>query len=51
MHPHIIGHRSRFVVLVELVEHIKSRQGIWFATHDQVARHVAEQAGLTGPAR
>jgi peptidoglycan/xylan/chitin deacetylase (PgdA/CDA1 family) len=42
MHPHVIGHRSRMVVLTELIDHIRSRQGVWFATHAQVARHVLE---------
>ena len=45
-HPHIIGHRSRMVILEELVEHIKARGDVWFATHEQVARYVKEQAGL-----
>jgi peptidoglycan/xylan/chitin deacetylase (PgdA/CDA1 family) len=41
MHPHVIGHRSRMVVLAALLDHIASRQGVWSATHAQVARHVA----------
>ena len=45
-HPHIIGHRSRMVILEELIEHIKARGDVWFATHEQVARYVKEQAGL-----
>jgi peptidoglycan-N-acetylglucosamine deacetylase len=40
MHPHVIGHRSRMAVLTELIDHIASRQGVWFATHAQVAQHV-----------
>jgi peptidoglycan-N-acetylglucosamine deacetylase len=40
MHPHVIGHRSRMAVLTELIDHIASRQGVWFATHEQIARHV-----------
>jgi peptidoglycan/xylan/chitin deacetylase (PgdA/CDA1 family) len=48
MHPHVIGHRSRFVVLEELLDHIAGHQGIWFATHAQVASYVATQAGLPG---
>ena len=46
MHPHIVGHRSRFVALEELVAHIQSRGSAWFATHEQVARYVKEQAGM-----
>jgi peptidoglycan/xylan/chitin deacetylase (PgdA/CDA1 family) len=40
MHPHIVGHRSRMSVLEELVQHIRSYSGVWFATHEQVARYV-----------
>jgi peptidoglycan/xylan/chitin deacetylase (PgdA/CDA1 family) len=40
MHPHIMGHRSRVAVLDRLIQHMKSRPGVWFATHEQVARHV-----------
>ena len=45
MHPHVIGHRSRMAVLTELVDHIASRPGVWFATHAQVARHALADAG------
>ena len=44
MHPHIIGHRSRMSVLDELVQHIRSRPGVWFATHEQIARYVKDHA-------
>jgi peptidoglycan/xylan/chitin deacetylase (PgdA/CDA1 family) len=37
MHPHVIGHRSRLVILRELVDHILAHQDIWFATHAQLA--------------
>lgn len=47
MHPHIIGHRSRMSILDELVQHIRSRPGVWFATHEQIARYVKEQAAVT----
>lgn len=40
MHPHIIGHRSRMVVLDELLRHITASGDVWFATHAQVADHV-----------
>jgi peptidoglycan-N-acetylglucosamine deacetylase len=40
MHPHIMGHRSRVALLEKLIQHMKSRPGVWFATHEQVARHV-----------
>ena len=40
MHPHVIGHRSRIAMLEKLVQHMRSRSGVWFATHEQVARYV-----------
>ena len=48
MHPHVIGHRSRMAVLTELIDHIASRQGVWFATHAQVAQHVLSHAEPPG---
>ena len=44
MHPHIIGHRSRLSVLEELIQHMRSRAGVWFATHEDIARYVKVQA-------
>lgn len=44
MHPHVIGHRSRMAVLAELIEHISARDGVWFATHAQVAEYVLANA-------
>lgn len=41
-HPHIIGHRSRIAMLERLLQHIRSHPGVWFATHEQVARYVKE---------
>jgi peptidoglycan/xylan/chitin deacetylase (PgdA/CDA1 family) len=46
MHPHYIGHRSRIVVLEELIDHIAAKGDVWWATHRQVAEYVAEQAGM-----
>ena len=43
-HPHIIGHRARILILEELISHIQSVGNVWFATHEQVARYVLEQA-------
>ncbi len=39
MHPHIIGHRSRVRMLEELIRYIRSHDGVWFATHAEVARY------------
>jgi len=46
MHPHYIGHRSRIVVLRELIEYIKTKPGVWFGTHEEAVRWVREQAGM-----
>jgi peptidoglycan-N-acetylglucosamine deacetylase len=40
MHPHVIGHRGRIAMLDRLVTYMKSKPGVWFATHEQIARHV-----------
>jgi peptidoglycan/xylan/chitin deacetylase (PgdA/CDA1 family) len=48
MHPHVIGHRSRMTVLTELVDHIASRPGVWFATHAQVAEYALAHAEASG---
>jgi peptidoglycan/xylan/chitin deacetylase (PgdA/CDA1 family) len=45
LHPQIIGHRSRMGMLETLVQHMRSRPGVWFATHEQVARYVKENRG------
>ena len=39
-HPHIIGHRSRMIVLDQLLAHIAGKPGVWCATHAQVAEYV-----------
>ncbi len=48
MHPHISGHRSRIAALELLIQHIRSRSGVWWATHRQVAEYVRAQAGMAG---
>jgi peptidoglycan/xylan/chitin deacetylase (PgdA/CDA1 family) len=40
MHPKYIGHRSRMMMLEKLVEHIRARKDVWFATHEAIARYV-----------
>src|SRR5260370_41494824 len=47
MHPHVIGHRSRIVALNELIEYMAGHD-VWFATHAEAARYVAEQARRGG---
>jgi peptidoglycan/xylan/chitin deacetylase (PgdA/CDA1 family) len=50
MHPHVIGYRSRISILEELIRHMKGQKGVWFATHADIARHVAEAAKLPSAA-
>ncbi|MCI0433787.1 MAG: polysaccharide deacetylase [Gemmatimonadetes bacterium] len=47
MHPHVIGHRSRILVLEALIDHIRSKPGVWFGTHRAAAEHVRP---VTAPA-
>jgi peptidoglycan/xylan/chitin deacetylase (PgdA/CDA1 family) len=42
MHPHISGYRSRIWILEELIRHMRSHAGVWFATHADVVRHAKE---------
>jgi peptidoglycan-N-acetylglucosamine deacetylase len=51
MHPHVIGHRSRLVVLRELLDHIGGHRDVWFATHEQLADAAREQLDSPGSAR
>jgi peptidoglycan/xylan/chitin deacetylase (PgdA/CDA1 family) len=46
-HPHISGHRSRVVALEMLIKHIKTKPGVWFATHQAAADYVKKQAGMS----
>ena len=51
MHPHVIGHRSRIVMLERLIDHMERVGGVWYATHEEVARYAIRTAGpLEGPA-
>jgi peptidoglycan-N-acetylglucosamine deacetylase len=40
LHPHMIGHRSRAAMLERLIQYVKSKPGVWIATHEQIATHV-----------
>ena len=46
MHPHIIGHRSRIIALKGLIDHIKTKDDVWFGTHTEAALWVREQASM-----
>ena len=45
MHPQIIGHRSRVSMLEELIQYMRSKPGVWFATHEDVARAARQHGG------
>ena len=46
MHPHYIGHRSRIVVLKELIDYIASHDNVWFGTHEDAVRWVRNEHGM-----
>ncbi|WP_456316731.1 polysaccharide deacetylase family protein [Teichococcus aestuarii] len=46
MHPHVIGHRSRITLLERVIEHIKGHEGVWFATHAELAQWCKDQSAL-----
>jgi peptidoglycan/xylan/chitin deacetylase (PgdA/CDA1 family) len=50
MHPHITGQRSRIRQLEELIVYMKSKPGVWFATAEEIAKYIKQEAGLTGTA-
>jgi len=47
MHPHVTGYRSRVWILEELIRHIRGHEGVWFATHAEIARY-AKANSATG---
>lgn len=47
LHPHLIGMRSRIGYLDDLITYIKAKPNVWFATAEQVARYVKQQAKMT----
>jgi peptidoglycan/xylan/chitin deacetylase (PgdA/CDA1 family) len=38
MHPKIIGHRSRIIMLEKLIQHMFTYENLWFTTHESIAR-------------
>jgi hypothetical protein len=45
LHPHVTGHRAPMHHLERLVAYMKSKPGVWFATHEQIARYVKQNPG------
>src|SRR5262245_61471659 len=44
MPPHILGHRSRIGLLADLITHMNEVGGVWFASHEEVARYCLAHA-------
>ncbi|MBL8669192.1 MAG: polysaccharide deacetylase [Alphaproteobacteria bacterium] len=44
MHPHVIGYRSRIWILEEVIRLARSRPGVWFGTHAEVAAWALKNA-------
>jgi peptidoglycan-N-acetylglucosamine deacetylase len=40
MHPHVSGRRSREMYLEQLLEYMKSKPGVWFATAEDVVKYL-----------
>ncbi|MEX0807188.1 MAG: polysaccharide deacetylase [Dongiaceae bacterium] len=39
-HPFVSGRLARFDAIVELIDYMQGKGGVWFATLDEIARHV-----------
>ena len=48
MHPHVTGSRSRMFILEDLLDTIAAKGDCWVATHADIARHCAREAGPKG---
>lgn len=44
LHPPMIGHRSRMQIIHELIEHMQSYDGVWFATHAEIAKYCLDNS-------
>jgi len=44
LHPHVIGYRSRLWILDELIRHMRRHEGVWFATHAEIAAYARANA-------
>ena len=47
LHPHVAGMRSRIPYLDDLVHYIKGKPGVWFATGEQIAKYVKQEARMS----
>lgn len=47
MHPEIIGRPARVLMLEQLIDHIRSHEGVWLTTCEEIARyHASQKAAL-----
>jgi len=44
LHPHLSGHRAPIQQLDAFITYMQSKPGVWFATCEQIARYVQQQA-------
>jgi peptidoglycan/xylan/chitin deacetylase (PgdA/CDA1 family) len=44
MHPHVIGYRSRMWLLEALIELIRAKGDVWFATHAEIVAYAKSNA-------
>lgn len=47
MHPHLTPQRSRIKYLEELIQYMKSKPGVWFATGEDIAKYIKQQREAT----
>jgi peptidoglycan/xylan/chitin deacetylase (PgdA/CDA1 family) len=47
MHPHVSGRRSRAVHLAKLLDYMKAKPGVWFATAQQIAEYLKKSENAT----
>lgn len=45
IHPHVSGRKAQSLVFLELIEYMKTKDGVWFGTHQQAAEHIQAQRG------
>jgi len=48
LHPQYIGRPSRLLMLQELVDYMRTFEGVWFTHGAELARHVASEGAGAG---
>jgi len=50
MHPEVIGRPARLMMLERLIDYVRSHDGVWLTTCDEIARHQSRRAvAMAGP--